>query len=137
MRGNGLCFTGPLQHEQLRQNGDALEPNAEGPGDFEEGVLHGEEDGQDKGEAEKEFYAEGVEVGVVCWLVGARHQVDDVALRGDEEDFEDEVVGGSGPGEVWGVLAGPKRGGEVKEGHTKISCDVDKQIQHLRFERNA
>ena len=100
MRSNGLRFTGPLQHKQLRQDGDALKPDAEGPGDFEEGVLHGEEDGQDEGEAEEEFNAEGVEVGVVGRLVGARHQVDNVALRGDEEDFKDEVVGGSGPGEV-------------------------------------
>lgn len=36
--------------------------------------------------------AEGIDIGVVRGLVGICHEVDDVALRADEENFEDEVV---------------------------------------------
>lgn len=43
MRGNGVCFSGPLQHEQLRQDRDRLEPNGKGPKDLgirQRGLSH-------------------------------------------------------------------------------------------------
>ena len=49
------------------------------------------------------MYAEGIEVGIVRGLVGCCHEVDCIAGRGDEEDFEDCIVGavGEGPEEVY------------------------------------
>jgi hypothetical protein len=102
MRRDGLGLSRALQHEELGQNGNALKPDGEGPAKLENGVAHGEEDGEHAGKEEEELDAEGIEVGVVGGLVPGRHQVDDVALRRDEEDFEDEVVRRRRPREVCG-----------------------------------
>lgn len=105
MRRNRLRAARALQHEQLRQDRDALEPDAEGPQHFRRDVLVGEEDGEDGGAAEEVLDFEGVLVGVVGGLVVVEHQPDDVGLGGDEDDFEGGVpegVGGVCPEEICG-----------------------------------
>jgi hypothetical protein len=104
MRGNRLRATGALQHEQLRQDRNALEPDAEGPEHFRRSVPVGEQDGEDGGAAEEVLDFEGVLVGVVGGLVVVEHQPDDVGLGGDEDDLEGgipEGVGGVCPEEIW------------------------------------
>jgi hypothetical protein len=104
MRGNGLRATGALQHEQLRQDRNAFEPDAEGPEHFRRSVPVGEQDGEDGGAAEEVLDFEGVLVGVVGGLVVVEHQPDDVGLGGDEDDLEGGVpegVGGVCPEEIW------------------------------------
>ena len=106
MRRNRLRAARALQHEQLRQDRDALEPDAEGPQHFRRDVLVGEEDGEDGGAAEEVLDFEGVLVGVVGGLVVVEHQPDDVGLGGDEDDLEGGVpegVGGVCPEEIWGA----------------------------------
>ena len=97
---NRLGLAGALQHEQLRQDGDALEPNRKGPHNLPEVVLVGQQDGENRRESQKVLHPEGVEPRVVGRLVGADHQVDDVSGGGDEEDLEDEVVVACCPEEI-------------------------------------
>lgn len=98
--GDGLGLAGALQHEELGQDRDGLEPDGEGPEDLEEAVVVGEEQGHDGGAAEEVLDAERVEVGIVGRLVGCRHEVDDVALGADEHKLEEEVVRRVGREEV-------------------------------------
>lgn len=92
VHGDGIRLARALQHEQLRQDRHALEPDAEAPEDLADGVFRREEDGQDEGAEEEVLHAEGVEGGGLRGLVGRRHQVERVARGGDEEDLEDAVV---------------------------------------------
>lgn len=104
MSRNRLGATGALQHEELGQDGDALEPDAEGPEHLAGRVLVGEQDSQHGGAAQQVLDAEGVLVRVVRGLVVVEHQVDDVGLRAGEEDLEGRVperVRGVCPEEVW------------------------------------
>lgn len=89
---DGLGLAGALQHKQLREDGHRLEPDGKGPQDLGRRVLDGEEDREHGSAGEEVLDAEGVEVGGVGGLVGVGHEVDDVTLRADEEDLEDEVV---------------------------------------------
>ena len=107
MRSNRLRATRALQHEQLRQDRNALKPDAKRPQHFRRDVLVREQDGEDGGAAEEVFDLEGVLVGVVGGLVVVEHQPDDVGLGGDEDDLEGGVpegVGGVCPEEVWRVF---------------------------------
>ncbi|KFY34941.1 hypothetical protein V494_06342 [Pseudogymnoascus sp. VKM F-4513 (FW-928)] len=92
VHGDGVRLACALQHEQLGQDGHALEPDAEAPEDFAHGVFRREEDAQDERAQEKVLYAEGVEGRGLSGLVGCHHQVERVARGGDEEDLEDAVV---------------------------------------------
>ena len=106
MRGDGLRAAGALQHEQLGQDRNTLEPDAEGPEHFRGNVLVREQDGEDGGAAEEVFDLESVLVGVVGGLVVVEHQPDNVGLGGDEDDLEGGVpegVGGVCPEEIWGA----------------------------------
>ena len=96
MRGDGLGFARALEHEELREDGNALEPDGECPQDLGELVAIGEEDGEDSGAAEEVLDFEGVDVGVVGWLVVVEHEVDGVGLGGEEEELEGGVVHGAG-----------------------------------------
>lgn len=89
---DGLSLTGALQHEELRQDGDGLEPDGKGPKDLGEGVLVGYQNGQNSGPRQQVVHTEGVDIGVVGRFVGVGHEVDDETLGADEEDLEREVV---------------------------------------------
>lgn len=78
--GDGLGLASSLQHEELGKNGNRLKPDGKGPKDFGEGVLVGEDDGQEGSSGEEILDSERINVGVVGWLVCVRHQVDDVTL---------------------------------------------------------
>lgn len=69
MRRNRLRLARPTQHEQLRQDRHALEPDGEGPEDLVrgEGVVEDEGEEGDGGKEVGEF--EGVEGGVLGWPV--------------------------------------------------------------------
>ena len=106
MRSNRLRATRALQHEQLRQDRNALKPDAKRPQHFRRDVLVREQDSEDGGAAEEVFDFESVLVGVVGGLVVVEHQPDDVGLGGDEDDLEGGVpegVGGVCPEEIWRV----------------------------------
>lgn len=103
MRGNGLCAAGALQHEQLRQDRNTLEPDAERPEHLRRDVLGREDDCNDSGASEEVLDLEGVLVGIVCGLVLVEHHPDDVGLGADEDDLEGGVperVGGVCPKEI-------------------------------------
>lgn len=97
---HSLGLSSALQHKELGKDSDGLEPDRKGPGDFQECVLVREKESQNSSGSEQVFDVECVEVGVVSWLVSPRHEIDDVKLGGDEEDLEDEVVGGRGPRKI-------------------------------------
>jgi hypothetical protein len=94
--GDRLCATGALQHKQLGQNRNALEPDAECPKHFRGNVLVGEHDGEHCGASQEVFDLEGILIRVVCGLVVVEHQVDDVGLGGDEDDLKSSVPEGVG-----------------------------------------
>lgn len=105
VRCDGIGLAGALQHEELREDGDGLEPDGEGPQHLGELVAVGEENGEDGAAAEEVLNFEGVDVGVVRGLVVVEHEEDDVGLGGEEEDLEGGVpdgAGGEGPGDVCG-----------------------------------
>ena len=143
MRRNRLRLPRPLQHEQLRQHRDALQPDRKTPQDLGEGVFLREEEGEHGGAAEQVEDLEGVEVRVVRGLVVVQHQVDGVGGGGDEDDLEDRVPGrvGEGPEEVWvGVVSG-WRGKEDGigdgggwAGRTEVAGDVDEEVEGLGLE---
>lgn len=116
VRGDGLGLSRALEHKQLGQDGDALEPDRESPRDLPERVFIGHQEGEDGGASEEILHAEGVEGRVVGRLVGVGHQVDDVPLRAEEEDLEDDVIDGLGVEEV------------------EVARDVDYHVETLRFE---
>lgn len=96
-------LAGALQHEQLRQDGDGLEPDAEGPQDLDRLVFEGEEERHDGCAHEQVLNTEGVEGRRLRRPVGRRHQVDGVGRGGQEEELEDGVVvvGVEGFKDVW------------------------------------
>lgn len=116
--GDGLGLTGTLEHEELRKNGDRLEPDGEGPHDLPEVILVGQEDGECGGESKQVLDLEGVEPGIVGGLVGTDHEVDDVTGGSDEEDLEDDVVVACCPEEV------------------EIAGDIYDEVDDLRLERD-
>lgn len=95
---DSVCLARALQHEQLRQDGHALKPDAEAPEDLARVVFRREEGAQDEGTEEEVLNAEGVEGGGLSGFVGRHHQVERVARGGDEEDLEDAVVVAVGEG---------------------------------------
>jgi hypothetical protein len=86
-----LCATSALQHKQLRQNRNTLQPDAERPEHLGGSVFVREDDGEHGGGSEEVFGAESVLVRVVGGLVIVEHQVDDVGLGGDEDDLKGGV----------------------------------------------
>jgi len=100
MGGDGLGLAGALEHEELRKNSYRLEPDGEGPQNLGDGVVIGEDDGEDSSSSEEVLYSEGVDIGIVGRLVGVGHEVDDVTLGAKEHDLEDEVVDAIGFEEI-------------------------------------
>ena len=58
--GDGLRFAGPLEEEELREDGHGLEEDGEGPQEFGEGEPVVEDEGQEDAGAEEVFDAERV-----------------------------------------------------------------------------
>jgi len=98
MRGDGLGLAGALQEEELRQDGDALEPDGEGPEDLGGRVAVGIDEGEDQRAPEEVLDAEGIEVRIVGGLVGGGHEIEGVPRGAEEEELEDGVVGRVGEG---------------------------------------
>jgi len=62
---DSLRLARPLEHKQLREDGDGFKPDGEGPDEFEGGIGVVEEEGEDGHGWEKVGEAEGVEGGVL------------------------------------------------------------------------
>lgn len=90
--GDGLGLASSLQHEQLGKNGHRLEPDGERPENLLDGVLVWEDYGEKGSTHEQVLDAEGIDVGIVGRLVRVGHEIDDVSLGAEEEDFEDKIV---------------------------------------------
>lgn len=69
VRGDSLGFAGALEHEELGQDGNGLEPDAEGPEDLIGRVLVWKQDGHCSGAADQILDAEGIEAWVMRGLV--------------------------------------------------------------------
>lgn len=69
MRRDRFCFTGALEDEELREDGDGLEEDGEGPEDLRQVVGVVEEDPEEERGAEEELDAESVDGRVVRWSV--------------------------------------------------------------------
>lgn len=108
---DGFSLAGSLQHEELRENGDGLQPDGEGPEDFADSILLGEQDGENGGSTEEVVDLEGIDVGIGGGLVSVGHEVDDVALGANEHDLEEEVVEARGNEDVCGMSEGKLRNG--------------------------
>jgi hypothetical protein len=87
VRRDRFCFAGALEDEELREDGDGLEEDGEGPEDLcqVEGVV--EEDPEEERGAEEVLDAEGVDGRVMRWPVALRG-----VERGTEPSTLDESV---------------------------------------------
>ena len=104
MRRDIIRLARPLQHKQLRQYRHGFQPYRKRPQHFRRGVGVREEDAEGGGAAEEVLDFQGVERGVVGGFVVVDHEVEDVGLGGEEEEFEDWVVDlarGEGPEDVF------------------------------------
>lgn len=90
--GDGLGLARSLQHEKLGENRNRFEPDGKGPKNLGGDVFVGKDDGKSGRSGEEVLDLEGINVGVVGRLVGVGHEVDDVSLGTEEENFEKEVV---------------------------------------------
>lgn len=91
MRRDIIRFTRPLQHEQLWEDGNGLQPDAERPQHFGNLVSVREKDAEGGSARKKVLNFEGVDCGIVCGFIIVDHKVDYVGLGGEEEDFEGGV----------------------------------------------
>ena len=64
-----FCFTGALEDEELREDGDGLEEDGEGPEDLCQVVGVVEDDPEEERGAEEVLDAEGVDGRVMRWPV--------------------------------------------------------------------
>lgn len=83
------------------------------------------------------------------WFVLVKHEIDDVALCSNEDDLQRRVPrrGGEGPEQIcvlWSVPFSSKyccchssTAAVWASVLTNISCDVDNEVEGLRFERYA
>jgi len=75
VRRDRFCFAGALEDEELREDGDGLEEDGEGPEDLcqAEGVV--EEDPEEERGAEEVLDAEGVDGRVMRWPETDFHEI--------------------------------------------------------------
>lgn len=66
MGGNSLCLACPLEHEELRQDSNRLEPDGERPCELKGRVLVVEDEGEQDDGRDEVCEAESVEGGVLC-----------------------------------------------------------------------
>ena len=65
MEDEGLRLPGLSDHEELGEDGDALQVDGEGPEDLHDAELVVEDDSQEHGGSQEELHSEGVVVTVV------------------------------------------------------------------------
>ena len=67
VRRDRLCFPCTLEHEQLREDSDCLQPDRKWPGNFRKGELVVEEQGKEQAGSEDIFDFEGVNGWIMRW----------------------------------------------------------------------
>ena len=92
MARDGLRLPGLADHEELGQDGDALQVDGEGPEDLHDAELVVENDSQEHGRSQEELHSEGVVVTVVGGFELEIHQIDGPSRAADEEKLHDGVV---------------------------------------------
>jgi len=92
--GDWFRLAGLRHHEQLRQDGNWLQVDGEGPEDLHDGELVVEGQGQQDAGAKEELNPEGVVVSVVGGLELDVHQVDRGGRGSDKEHLHCGVVDG-------------------------------------------
>ena len=66
MRSDGFRLAGALKHKELRQDGDRLEPDGEGPSEFKGRIFIVEDERQQDDGWDEVCQAESVERGILC-----------------------------------------------------------------------
>lgn len=92
MRCDGLCLAGPLQHEELGQNGHRLEIDTERPHDLHKVKVIVEEQCQNETGTHEVLQPDGVDGGIVRGTELDLHQIQDVDAGTDEEHLHQESV---------------------------------------------
>lgn len=87
MRRNGFRLARTLEHEELRENSNRLQPDRERPKDLGDREFIVEDEGEDDARSKKVFDAEGIDRGVVRWPVGVPDSQKLVTCR-EERDSE-------------------------------------------------
>ena len=132
--GDGLSLASLADHEELGEDGDALQVDGEGPEDLHDTELVVEDQSQEDARSEEELHSEGVVIPVVSRLnnsyincvIGFNyspshlkfhiHQIDGPSSAADEENLHD------------GVVERDEAGDEVE-----VPRDEDHQEEDLRF----
>lgn len=76
---DGLGFSSALNDEELRENGDTLEPNGKGPEDFWKSIPVWEDHSQEGGTTEQKPCLEGVDIRVVSRAVDSFHKINRIS----------------------------------------------------------
>merc|ERR1719278_737115 len=79
-------------HEELGEDGDALQVDGEGPEDLHHTELVVEDDSQEGGRGQEELHPEGVVVAIIGGFEFEIHQIDGPSGAADEEELHDGVV---------------------------------------------
>lgn len=97
-----LRLAGPLQHEQLWQDCNRLQPYRKSPQYLRNRVLVWKEYCKYCATTQKVAYFKRVEIGVVRRFVVVQHEVECIRGRGEEDDLEHSVPGrvGERPEEI-------------------------------------
>ena len=92
MAGDRLRLPGLADHEELGQDGHALQVDGEGPEDLHHAELVVEETSQEGGRSQEELHSEGVVVAIIGGFEFEIHQIDRAGGAADEEKLHDGVV---------------------------------------------
>jgi hypothetical protein len=87
MRRDSFCLARTLEHEELGENSNRLQPDRERPKDLRDPEFVVEDEREDDAGTEEVFDAEGIDRGVVRWPVGVPDSQKLVICR-EERDSE-------------------------------------------------
>jgi len=118
--GDGFRLAGLANHEELGEDGHALQVDGEGPEDLHHGELVVQRQGKQGTGAQQKLNPEGVVVAVVGCLELDVHQVDGSRRGANEEDLHTRIV----------------QGDEVRE-QVKIPGDEYDEEEDLRLAGDA
>ena len=87
-----LRLAGLADHEELGEDGDALQVDGECPEDLHHTELVVEDDSQEGGRGQEELHSEGVVVAIIGGFEFEIHQIDGPSGAADEEELHNGVV---------------------------------------------
>jgi len=92
MGSNRFCFPSLRDHEELREDGNTLQVDREGPEDLHDTELVVEDQGKNGDWSEEKLNAKCVVIAIIGCFELHEHQVDCSCCADNEEDLHDCIV---------------------------------------------